>query len=212
MAYAQAKAVITGPERVEAGDLFILDASQSVGEARKWILPPTLAGRVIEVDGKIIGATRLQGAYQFLLVVGDKTPSVDARVFDLIVGTAPPPIPPPKPDDPVKPDLVPEDRFANVGQRIAAKVVSSASEASQRPEIAKVFDTAAERLLLMGKPTGFLNVADASAWVDAAVRKFPTFKPVMQLIYDDAKSRVGLSRDDTADWYRAVAVGLRGSK
>lgn len=211
VALAQAAAVVTGPERVEAGDLFILDSSQSRGEARKWAIPDELAGKVIEIDGKLIGATRTQGVYLFLLAVGDAKPTVAIAKHSLTVGVAPPPIPPPKPD-PVDPVKVPEDRFGNIGQRVAAKVASSQADASQRESIGKVFESASDRLLLMGKPGGFLNVADASAWVDGELKKYPTYKQTIQLIYDDAKSRVGLSRDDTADWYRAVAVGLRGAK
>jgi len=190
----------------------VLDSSQSNGEAKVWDIPAELSGRVIEIDGKLIGATRTQGVYTFVLAVGDKTPSVALRKHLLTVGVAPPPIPPPKPDEPVDPITIPDDRFNNVGQRIASKVVSSQADSSQRKDIAKVFDTASERLLLMGRPGGFLNVADASAWVDSELKKYPTYKQTVQLIYDDAKSRVGLSRDDTADWYRAVAVGLRGAK
>lgn len=211
-AVSKAAAVITGPEKVEAGDLFILDSTQSQGEARTWAIPDELAGKVIEIDGKLIGATRTQGVYLFILAVGDAKPSVSITKHTLTVGVAPPPIPPPKPDDPVDPVNVPDDRFSNIGQRVAAKVVSSQADVSQRKDIGKVFETASDRLLLMGKPGGFLNVADASSWVDGELKKYPTYKQTIQLIYDDAKSRVGLSRDDTADWYRAVAVGLRGAK
>lgn len=96
--FADAKAVISGPEKVRPGQLFVLETTGSVGEAQRWIMPSSDI-QSLECGTKIGMAIEKAGTYTFHLVVADKAPTIDVATHTVIVGNAnePPPPPPPPP-------------------------------------------------------------------------------------------------------------------
>lgn len=107
----QPKAVITGPKEADAGDLVILDATQSQGESFAWaIIPPTKVFLPVDSGQRCVFASGQPGTWQFALVAAGKNAnggaSVDVTLWSVTI-TGPTPIPPgPDPPGP-SPDPTP---------------------------------------------------------------------------------------------------------
>lgn len=99
--FAQASAVIDGPDRVPAGDLIILDGSESLADDLSWVLVNSdKQFLVFERDTKLVFATGEPGEYIFFLAVSlsDAGGSrVSVAQHTVTVGNPPKP-PSPDPD------------------------------------------------------------------------------------------------------------------
>lgn len=105
------KAVITGPKDARCGSLVVLDATESVGTSRLWLLavsPDETSFLPVESGLKCIFASPVAGRYQFVLVVagtntnGGAAAEMATHTVQL-TGITPPPTPPPDPTDPPLP-------------------------------------------------------------------------------------------------------------
>lgn len=104
-AFAQApRAVVTGPKESRCGSLIVLDASESTGTGRMWLLavsPEETSFLPVESGLKCIFASPVAGTYRFVLVVAGTNanggPAADMATHTVTLrgGTIPPPIPPP---------------------------------------------------------------------------------------------------------------------
>lgn len=107
--YAQAEAIIKGPEKVNPGDLVILDSTDSTGSAQEWRLVNS-DKTYLPLEGRCVFASGTAGSYVFVLSVADcddlDGASVSMAVHTVVVGTPPKPKPviPPEPDVP-EPEL-----------------------------------------------------------------------------------------------------------
>jgi len=107
-----ASAVITGTLSAAPGDLVVLDASGSRGEAKKWILPESLESKSLPFGDKLVFSTGTPGRYRVGIAVGasGEPVTLDVRFVEVVVGDikpAPNPTPGPTPDPlPPKPDPV----------------------------------------------------------------------------------------------------------
>jgi len=98
------KAVITGPRDSRPGALVVLDASESTGTGRLWLLavsPEETSFLPVESGLKCIFASPTPGVYTFVLVVagtnanGGAAADMATHTITLRGGTIPPPTPPP---------------------------------------------------------------------------------------------------------------------
>jgi hypothetical protein len=118
VAAAQApKAVITGPREARCGALVVLDASESIGMGRLWLLaasPEETSFLPVEQALKCIMASPTPGAYRFVLIVSGTDsaggPAADMATHTVVLRGAevPPPPPPDEPTDPTKPPPQPQ--------------------------------------------------------------------------------------------------------
>jgi len=101
--FADAQAVITGPDKVRPGQLFVLETTGSIGDAQQWIMP-SVDIQSLECGTKIGMAIERSGVYVFHLVVADKVPTIDVATHTVTVGgSTNPPIDPPPPPPPTPP-------------------------------------------------------------------------------------------------------------
>jgi hypothetical protein len=109
------RAIVTGPKESRCGSLVILDASESVGSSRLWLLavsPEETSFLPVESGLKCIFASPTPGTYRFVLVVAG-TNANGGAVADMTTHAVtlrgadgpPPPIDPPvvPPTDPTDP-------------------------------------------------------------------------------------------------------------
>jgi len=116
------KAVVTGPKDARCGSLVVLDASESVGTGRLWLLavsPEETSFLPVESALKCIMASPTPGAYTFVLVVAGTNqnggPAADMATHTVTLrGSDPPPKPPPD-DPPVTPTKI--DRVTYVYEK-----------------------------------------------------------------------------------------------
>ena len=107
-AAAQVEAVVTGPATAEAGDLIILDASQSSNaQEYRWLLVNSQKTFLAFENGrKCVFASGQAGEYIFVLVVAgldnNEKLSVDSTEHRIVVGKPDPvvPVDPDRPDPP----------------------------------------------------------------------------------------------------------------
>lgn len=105
----QPKAVVTGPREARCGSLVVLDATESVGSGRLWLLavaPEETSFLPVESGLKCIFASPTSGIYRFVLVVaGTNTnggPAADMATHEIrLTGGVSPPNPPDPPTPPV---------------------------------------------------------------------------------------------------------------
>lgn len=118
------KAVITGPKDARCGSLVVLDASESTGTGRLWLLavsPEETSFLAVESGLKCILASPTPGAYTFVLVVSGTNanggPAAEMATHTILLrGPDPPPVPPPDPPpDPPQPTTV--DRVTYVYEK-----------------------------------------------------------------------------------------------
>lgn len=114
------KAVITGPKESRPGALVVLDATESTGVGRLWLLavsPEETSFLPVESGLKCIFASPTAGSYTFVLVVSGTNsnggPAVDMATHTVILRGPVPPPPEPPPDPPPPPP-----RPASVGAMI----------------------------------------------------------------------------------------------
>jgi len=101
-------AIITGPKESRPGSLVILDASESTGLGRMWLLavsPEETSFLPVEAGLKCIFASPIPGDYTFVLVVaGTNSNSGPAAAMAThtvtLIGPSPPPVAPTDPTDP----------------------------------------------------------------------------------------------------------------
>jgi len=126
----------------------------------------------------------------------------DDETVTVEVGT-PTPEPDPIPD-------IPEDRFDNIGQRVAVW----AAGISGNQQVAAVY--AAHADMLRGDPSHSINsVGDSLVHALAALPEAAGFVDVRKNIAADLVQRWslgGLGRVDLADYYSAIAIGLGGAQ
>lgn len=98
------RAVITGPKEAQLGDLIVLDASESVGSSRIWLLAVSPAEKAfLPVDDglRCVFATGASGKYTFVLVVagvnanGGAVAAMATHSIEVVGGRPPDPTPPP---------------------------------------------------------------------------------------------------------------------
>lgn len=111
-AFAQAKAVISGPEKANPGDLVILSADESYADDLHWVLVNSDKTFLpVEDDRKCVFASGQPGRYIFVLAASKASESVGSTV-DLAkhcvqIGEPAPP-PPPEPPSPPEPPPAPD--------------------------------------------------------------------------------------------------------
>lgn len=94
-AFAEVRAVITGPEQANPGDLVVLSAAESVGDNYIWIQPQHL--QTFTCDSKQLAfAVGTPGSYTFTLVAADKEAAIDYTTHTVVIGK-PTPTPTPTP-------------------------------------------------------------------------------------------------------------------
>ena len=99
------KAVITGPKEARCGSLVVLDATESTGTGRLWLLavsPEETSFLPVESGLKCIFASPVAGAYRFVLVVcgnnANGGPAADMATHTVVLRSPDnPPVPPPPP-------------------------------------------------------------------------------------------------------------------
>lgn len=98
------KAVITGPKEARCGALVVLDASESTGTGRLWLLavsPEETSFLPVESALKCIFASPTAGTYRFVLVVSGTNANggaaADMATHTVILRGVGPPIDPPQP-------------------------------------------------------------------------------------------------------------------
>jgi hypothetical protein len=89
------RALITGPDKCAVGDLVILDASQSLGQAYHWVLVNSQKTFLpIEEGRRLVFASGHEGEFIFVLIVGghDDTQQLAADVAEhrVTIGSPPP--------------------------------------------------------------------------------------------------------------------------
>ena len=100
------RAVITGPKESRPGSLVVLDATESQGLGRVWLLavsPEPTSFLPVESGLKVIFASPTPGEYTFVLIVSGTNanggPMGDMATHTVtLLGATPPPPPPPGPD------------------------------------------------------------------------------------------------------------------
>lgn len=104
------KAVITGPKDARCGSLVVLDASESAGTGRLWLLavsPEETSFLPVEAGRQCIFASPVAGSYRFVLVVcgtnANGGPAADMATHTVVLRKADgPPDPPDPPLPPVQ--------------------------------------------------------------------------------------------------------------
>jgi len=142
VAWGDVSAVIVAPEQVNAGDLVILDSSQSVGANRMWVTDKSIDGRWVSIeDGKrVFFAIGTPGIYTFQLIVADTEANIAQVKHDVRVGNILPPGPPaPPPTPPVPgptPPTPPVDPAPPVVDRAVFKAVRASTQYINDPPTA----------------------------------------------------------------------------
>jgi hypothetical protein len=106
------RAVITGPKESRPGSLVVLDATESQGLGRVWLLaisPEPTSFLPVESGLKVIFASPTPGDYTFVLVVSGTNanggPMADMATHTVtLLAPRPPPVPPVPPTPPPGPD------------------------------------------------------------------------------------------------------------
>ena len=131
--FADAEAVIEGPDKVNPGDLVMLDGSKSTADNCEWVLVNSdKFFYQVEENRKVIFASGTPGEYVFILVAAQSvddvsTVSIEKHVLT-VEGKVPDPPKPPKPDNPEPtPDLT---GLSLEAYKAASKVDRQGSEAS----------------------------------------------------------------------------------
>ena len=96
-ALAEVKAVISGPETANPGDLVVLYTTDSVGDNFVWIQPPKLQVLTCDSSKSLAFAVGTPGVYTFTLIAADTTAAIDYATHTVVVGTPPDPTPTPTP-------------------------------------------------------------------------------------------------------------------
>lgn len=167
--FAQANAVITGPDRVQPGDLVVLDGSESLADDREWILVNSNKQFLaFENDQKLVFASGDPGEYTFILAVslsdaGGSAVSVAQHV--VTVGQPPKPPDPPGPGPDPEPEPEPEPPgpdLTDVGRGAKGAVEQSETTSIERQKIAASFRSIAAKAAGLASMTVEQIAAEAS--------------------------------------------------
>lgn len=133
------KAIVTGPKESSAGDLVILDASESVGTSRLWLLavsPVQKSFLPVDSGTRCVFATSTAGRYVFVLVVAGTGPNGNAlaematHTLDVTGAAVPPgPIPNPTPPPSTNPYPTPAGKLLTAA-KVVAEVKTDRSDAT----------------------------------------------------------------------------------
>jgi hypothetical protein len=96
-ACGQITAVIEGPSIVQPGELAVLNSSKSVGDNHKWITPDSLSvaqSGCDAINSQVFFATPRPGKYTFILIVADKSASIEFARHEVEVKDVAAPQPP----------------------------------------------------------------------------------------------------------------------
>lgn len=125
---ADAKAIISGPDIAQAGDLVVLDGSKSVGSHLVWVPVTEFKGWASVENGKrCFLSARRPGKYTLMLIAVDaktETVSHDTHTITL-TDTLPdpnPPVPPPDPIPPTPPGPNPKPDLTTLSGRVESWV------------------------------------------------------------------------------------------
>lgn len=127
------RAVITGPKEAALGDMVCLDASQSEGTSRLWLLavsPVPKSFMPVDQGLRCVFATGTPGRYVFVLVAAGTNPNggpaVDMTTHEIQISGKVPDVPPPPvvPPDPPTPPV-------NAGRRLIIILRESAAKDTQ---------------------------------------------------------------------------------
>ncbi len=140
----QPKAVISGPTGGVAGDIIVLDATQSIGKFRKWMVAPKLqSGRqtIMEIEGgtRAIIAS-VPGQYNVTLIVSNEE-GIDVIEYVVSIGGGPTPNPQPQPQpqpQPNPPPFNPEPTFPNSKYGFSKLTYMGAREIGNKDEARKL--------------------------------------------------------------------------
>lgn len=226
--FAQANAVISGPDRVRPGDLVVLDGSESLADDREWILVNSDKQFLsFEHDQKLVFASGTPGDYVFILAVSlsdaDGSAVSVAQHVVTVGNPTPPPDPPgpgPGPDPPA-----PDPDLTEIGQAAKAAVERGQSHPTERQKIAASFRATAAKAAGLASMTVeqiageaarsvravLLTPADQSRWIPFR----DWFAEAMQREVTDRETAIRLL-DEVADGIEAVhsppgADALQGS-
>ncbi len=100
LAFAEVTAIINAPDKVNIGDLVVLDSSESVGDNKLWVIDPKAEGRYLKLEHQIVFAIGTPGVYEFQLIVADKEAHIDQVKHKVTVGQPVVTQPTPTPTDP----------------------------------------------------------------------------------------------------------------
>lgn len=222
--------VIDGPAAAEPGDLVVLSAERSSGDAMCWVAVNIEPGRYLEIEQgrKLVFATGKQGRYTFVLIaaslIDGQVTALTAR-HEVTIGTVPgpgpaPPGPGPGPDpqpDPPQPQPLPDGRYklAEAARDWAESIPQPAR--GKAAALAGALDaTAAQIAAGVLRDFEAVNAAAKSANNAALGSDRPAWEPFFQSL----DKRLGELWDagqvsdvaDMADVFRETATGLRAAK
>lgn len=226
-AAAQPTARVVGPATAQAGDLVVLDASQSEAMGFAWVLADSDKTFLPVDEGKrVVFATGTAGRYTFVLVAANADaqgkPAVALAKHSLVVGGQPPgpdPNPPGPNPNPDPPAPLPPGRFdlarqardwaASVMLPNADRVRTAGVVASNFESIATAIaagtvssiDDALAKLRTQNQTS--LSATEYQAW---KAGWNPQFNAALSRL-DGENKLPGLS--ETAEAFREVASGLR---
>lgn len=219
--FGQANAVITGPDRVNPGDLVVLDGSESLADDREWILVNSDKQFLsFENDRKLVFASGTPGDYVFILAVSLSDANGSAVSVAQHVVTVGNPTPPPDPPGPGPgPDPpAPEPDLTEIGKAAKAAVERGRSHPSERQKIAASFRATASKAAGLSSMTVEQIAGEASRGVRAVLitpsdqeRWVPFrdwFAQAMQREVTDRETAIRLL-DEVADGIEAVRAAAR---
>jgi hypothetical protein len=184
------KAVITGPKESRCGALVVLDATESQGVGRLWLLavsPEETSFLPVDSGLKCIFASPVAGTYRFVLVVAGTNanggPAADVATHSVRLTGG---MPPPQPPDPVDPD-VPTPPGPTAGA-VAVVVIRDAADLTvDEAETLSKLRTWSDQNQEAVTHLEFSPEADDSR-VKAYVGKIPKGKPLPWVFFSRAKA------------------------
>lgn len=125
----------------------------------------------------------------------------EMKTVELTPPEPPKPPEPPTPPTPPTPD-VPEDKFANIGQRVAVV-------AKGLPNNAKIGAIYREASKQLGSNPAW-TIDSSSAYVNGELKKLDLagYQPFLDLVNSDLRSRWPVTRGVAVDYWAAIAIGL----
>lgn len=218
VAWCQATAVIDGPTEAAAGDLIILDASDSDCDSCLWMLANSDKSFLEFEDGrKCVFASGAAGSYSFVLATakqGDTAATVAiARHVVTIGGTPPGPNPGPNPGPgpkPTPPDpQPPQPDLTGVAREAYDAALALAPKPGECARVATVFSTVASKAAGLGWDLPKIAAeSKAAAFVDPdAVRRWKPFNTFFVGVM--MKQR---TPSDAIEALEQIAVGLNAAE
>lgn len=212
LALAEVTAVINAPDKVNIGDLVVLDSSESKGDNKLWVIDPKAEGRYLKLEHQIVFAIGTPGVYEFQLIVADKEANIGQVKHRVTVGppVVIPPTPTPTDPPPVNPP-VGNNKVRNAVRAATAAVNDPPTAQAMRQALINLTDKSQESVkaeiakVLFARGPESKNKSWDTLWrepVDKAIieAKLPFPETVRQIIEGlsssspaDAKSLVRLT-------------------